>query len=297
MSTEHVEPFQGEVTDAERITMLRRRLDRERAARRESERIAETGLRRLWEAKNELDLRVEERTAQLRSAQQRAQAASDAKTEFLANLSHEVRTPLQTIMSALELAAPSDPADRQRQRDAVSAAGALRHLFDDLLELAECEVGSVELDPVLVDLQELADDAVLRWQGRLAARGLLLVPDSSGAAIVDPTRLEQIADALIDNTAKFALPGTVSLRLGVVDDDLELEVRDCGPGVAAELLERMFEPFVQVHGGNDRLVGGAGVGLALVRGLAQRMGGGATATTTPEGGLSVLVRLPGGASA
>ncbi len=265
MSTEHVEPFQGEVTDAERITMLRRRLDRERAARRESERIAETGLRRLWEAKNELDLRVDERTAQLRSAQQRAQAASDAKTEFLANLSHEVRTPLQTIMSALEL--------------------------------AECEVGSVELDPVLVDLQELADEMVLRWQGRLAARGLLLVPDSSGVAIVDPTRLEQIADALIDNTAKFALPGTVSLRLGVVDDDMELEVRDCGPGVAAELLERMFEPFVQVHGGNDRLVGGAGVGLALVRGLAQRMGGGATATTTPEGGLSVLVRLPGGASA
>lgn len=297
MSLERVEPHHGEITDAERVTMLRRRLDRERAARRESERIAEKGLRRLWEAKNELDARVEERTSQLSAAQRRAQAASDAKTEFLANLSHEVRTPLQTIMSALELASPSDPAERQRHRDAVSAAAALQHLFDDLLELAECEVGSIELEPVLVDLQQLADEAVLRWQGRLAARALLLVPDAVGVAVLDPTRLDQMVDALIDNTAKFALPGTVSLRLAAVDGELELEVRDRGPGVPPDDLERMFEPFVQVHGSNDRLVGGAGVGLALVRGLAQRMGGSASATTGVDGGLSVLVRLPEGAPA
>ena len=281
--------------DADRVELLERRLERERAARRESERIAESGLRRLWEAKNDLDRRVEERTAQLHAAQQRAQAASDAKTEFLANLSHEVRTPLQTIMAALELATPSDPAERDRQHEAVVAAGDLRDLFDALLELAQCEVGSIEVRPAPTDLEQVADDLVRRWQARLTGRGLLLVPESSGTAQVDPIRLAQIADALLDNAAKFALPGTVMLRLvEVPGGGAALEVRDSGPGVPADQRERMFEPFVQLHGANDRVVGGAGIGLALVGGITRCMGGSVAAAAAPEGGLAVAVHIPGG---
>lgn len=286
-----------ELTDADRIAVLQRRLRREREARRESERIAETGLRRLWEAKSELDRRVEERTAELRAAQLRAQAASDAKTEFLANLGHEVRTPLQTILSALELSDAASDAERDRRSDAVAAVVALSGLFDDLLELAQCEVGSVDLHPVPTDLDRVADELVQRWQGPLAARGLLLVPDSSGTAVVDPVRLQQIADALLANAAKFARPGTVAMRLVRPDQrPLELEVSDHGPGVAADQLERIFEPFVQVQGGNDRTEGGAGIGLSLVRGLARQMGGDAVAAPNDEGGLVVRILLPGGAS-
>jgi signal transduction histidine kinase len=289
-----VRPADGR-TDADRVELLERRLERERAARRESERIAESGLRRLWEAKNDLDRRVEERTAQLHSAQQRAQAASDAKTEFLANLSHEVRTPLQTIMSALELAAPSDPDDRDRHHQAVTAAADLRDLFDALLELAECEVGSIEVRPRPTDLERVADELVGRWQARLTGRGLLLVPESSGTADVDPIRLAQIADALLDNASKFAHPGTVALRLVARPaGGVEMEVRDSGPGVPAEQMERMFEPFVQLHGANDRVVGGAGIGLALVHGITRCMGGTVHAAGAPDGGLSVAVQIPGG---
>jgi signal transduction histidine kinase len=288
-------PTGGEVTDRERIELLQLRLQREREARRESERIAELGLRRLWESKDELDRRVEERTAQLRVAQQQAQAASDAKTEFLANLGHEVHTPLQTILAALELATPTAEAERERHHDAIAAVLELRELFNDLLDLAECEVGSIEFYPVPTNLDEIADELVGRWQGRLAARGLLLVPESHGTATVDPVRLDRIADALLANGEKFSDPGTIELRMAAGDDGTtEVEVRDLGPGVAADQLERIFEPFVQAEGGNDRTTRGAGIGLALVRGLAREMGGEASAQPTPEGGLAVLVRIPGG---
>lgn len=290
-------PVGGEITDRERVELLQLRLQREREARRESERIAESGLRRLWEAKNELDRRVDERTAQLQAAQQQAQAASDAKTEFLANLGHEVHTPLQTILAALELAIPVDDAAHGRQQDAIAAVVELRELFDDLLDLAECEVGSIDIRPVPTDLQALTDGLVGRWQARLATRGLLLVPESSGIATVDPVRLDRIADALLANGAKFSDPGTLGLRMAATaDGSAEVEVRDIGPGVATDQLERIFEPFVQAHGGNDRSVRGAGIGLALVRGLAREMGGDASARPTPEGGLAVLVRIPGASS-
>lgn len=280
------------ITDAERIEVLEQRLQRERAARLESERIAESGLRRLWQAKTDLDRQVEQRTAEMRRAQLEAVAASEAKSEFLANLGHEVRTPLQTIVAALELSAPADPADRERCRDAVGAASELRDLFDDLMELAQCEAGAVELHPVDTDLQVLTDDVSHRWGTALASRGLLLVPESEGSATIDPQRVRRIAHALVQNTEKFAEGGVVGLRLVRRADEVLIEVADQGPGVPEQDQERLFEPFVQLHGGNDRSVGGAGIGLALVRGLARQMGGEATASSTDEGGLRVTVRVP-----
>jgi signal transduction histidine kinase len=277
----------------ERIDLLERRWRREREARLESERIAEAGLRRLWEAKNDLDRRVEERTLQLRRARRDAEAAAASKTEFLANLSHEVRTPLQTILGALELTDPAGADDADRLHEAVAATRELRHLFDNLLELAQCEVGSIEVRPGATDLEEVADELADRWRDRLTARGLLLVPESAGRAFVDRARLLQIGDALLDNASKFSAPGTVHLDVLGRDGQVELVVTDDGPGIDGGALDRIFEPFVQLHGGNDRLVGGAGIGLALVRGLAGQLGGTADAEASGSGGLAVAVRLPG----
>ncbi len=274
------------------IARLERKWHREREARLESERIAETGLRRLWEATQELDRRVEERTAELLRARADAETAARAKTEFLANLSHEVGTPLQTILSALELARPASAQDRERLDVAARAAVELRDLFRNLLELSQMEVGSVDLRPVSVDLSEMADDLAVRWRDRCTARGILLVPDASGRATVDSDRLTQVADALLDNATKFARPGTVHLGLTAAGGTVELRVEDEGPGVADHSLERMFEPFVQLDGANDRSVGGAGIGLALVRGLAQQLGGTATASLSADGGLTVSVTVP-----
>ena len=279
-------------TRADRSELLERRWRRERAARQESERIAEAGLRRLWEAKNEVDRQVEERTRDLRIAHRQAEAAGAAKTEFLANLSHEVRTPLQTILGALELMPPAPGDDGGHTTEAIRATRDLRDLFDNLLELAQCEVGSVEFDPTPTDLQRLADELDDRWRTRMTGSGLLLVPESSGTARIDPVRLVQIGNALLDNATRFARPGTVRLGLHRVDDEVRLVVADDGPGVDPELLDQIFVPFVQVSGGNDRTVSGAGIGLALVRGLATGMGGSAAAGPAASGGLAVTVVVP-----
>jgi signal transduction histidine kinase len=275
-----------------RLERLERRWRRERDARLESERIAEMGLRRLWDAKNELDGRVEERTVELRAARAAAEAAAAAKTEFLSNLSHEVRTPLQTIVAALELAQPARPSDRVRLDEAQGAANGLCQLFSNLLELAQCDVGSIDVVAAPTDLDHVADELADRWRDRLIARGLLLVPQSGGRAVVDRVRLVQIGDALLDNAVKFARPGTVRLDVVRTEDRVLLSVADDGPGVDPGALERIFEPFVQLEGGNDRAVGGAGIGLALVQGLALQLGGTATASPSETGGLAVTVRIP-----
>ncbi len=274
--------------------LMERRWSRERAARLESERIAEAGLRRLWEATAELDSRVEERTRQLRAEHDRAESAAAAKTAFLANLGHEVRTPLQTVLSALELVRTSDADDAGRIELAAAATQELCTLFDNLLELAQTEVGSIEVDPIPTDLDAVADELVDRWANPLRARGLLLVPDSGGAALVDPDRLTQIGDALLSNAQKFAMPGTLHLRLSAHGDRVELQVEDEGPGVDRAELSRIFEPFVQLENGTARVVGGSGIGLAIVAGLTACMGGDAWAEISDQGGLVVTATVPAG---
>lgn len=280
------------VDPAERVELLEARWRRERTARLESERIAEAGLRRLWELTQELDERVEQRTAEAGAARAVAEAAAAAKTEFLANLSHEVGTPLQTILAALDLARPVNDADRRRFEDASRAALDLKDLFRNLLELSQLEAGGIDVRRRPVELRAMADDLTLRWRDRFIARGVLLVPESSGRAETDPDRLSQIGDALLDNAAKFAGPGTVRLALTREGDELCLVVADDGPGIDPGAAERIFEPFVQLDGANDRTVSGAGIGLALVRGLSSRLGGSVTAGPSGTGGLAVTVRLP-----
>ena len=284
----------------ERIRLLERRWQREREARLEAEQIAETGLRRLWEAKNDLDRRVEERTADLVRAQAQTEASARAKTEFLAELAHRVRTPLQTILSALELASPATPTDRQRLGDASSAAVELRHLFTNLLELTQLETGTLRAHPRSVHLRDVLDEIGVRWRETLTARGLLLVPEAAGEAAIDDARLHQIADALLDNVARYAQPGVVRVQLAVeqpepaglrssdraIASDVVLTVADDGPGLSASQLESAFEPFTTFGGPAS----GSGIGLALVRQLTSQLGG--TVTATGEPGVTVVVRIP-----
>ena len=279
-------------SSGDRVELLERRARRERAARLEAERIAEEGLRRLYEVNQELDRRVLSRTAELDEARAVALSAAGAKTEFLANLSHEVGTPLQTILAAIELTGPDDPDDRDRLGRAAEATAGLHQLFRNLLELAQCETGTVSTSLASTPMSEVSERLERRWADRLAAAGLLLTPEATGEGVVDPDRLVQIGDILLDNALRFSDSGPVHLTVVAGERGIVLAVADGGPGLDDSQLDRILEPFVQVSGGNDRPVGGAGIGLALARGLATHMGGLTSVRSNDRGGLTVMIELP-----
>jgi len=263
-------PADGE--DDERGERLLRRWLREREARHEAERIAEAGLRRLYEANADLDRRVSERTAELEAARALAEGADRTKSEFLANLGHEVRTPLHTILATLELATPVDAADQRRLDDAILATRGLRDMFTNLLELAQFEVGAASTNLADVPLDQVVDELVEDWRSRLAAKGLLLVPEcpSGQKALVttDRDRVVQAVSALLDNAEKFADPGTVRLTVRNADGWVEVRVADDGPGVDDELL------------------------LTIVRRVAEHLGGSAVGRRSAGGGFEVEIRVP-----
>lgn len=285
-------PSDGE--DDERGERLLRRWLREREARHEAERIAEAGLRRLYEANADLDRRVSERTAELEAARALAEGADRTKSEFLANLGHEVRTPLHTILATLELATPVDAADQRRLDDAILATRGLRDMFTNLLELAQFEVGAASTNLADVPLDQVVDELVEDWRSRLAAKGLLLVPEcpSGPKALVttDRDRVVQAVSALLDNAEKFADPGTVRLTVRNADGWVEVRVADDGPGVDDELLDKVFEPFARAGSRTEGT--GSGVGLTIVRRVAEHLGGSAVGRRSAGGGFEVEFRVP-----
>ena len=290
-----------EGSDDERGERLLRRWLREREARHEAERIAEAGLRRLYEANADLDRRVSERTAELETARALAEGADRTKSEFLANLGHEVRTPLHTILATLELATPVDAADARRIEDATAATRGLRDMFTNLLELAQFEVGSASTSVAEVALDEVVDELVDAWRSRLATKGLLLVPEcpagTQATVTTDRDRVVQALTALLDNAEKYAEPGTVRLTVQRSAGWIALLVADDGPGLDDDLAEKVFEPFARATSTGDDPAPGSGVGLTIVRKIAEQLGGTAHGRRSASGGFEVELRLPDSAPA
>lgn len=260
--------------DAEAAARLRRRYEREKAARREAEAIAEQGLRDLYQANVELDARVEERTRELEIARTQAVAANRAKSNFLAHISHEVHTPLNGIMGMLELLETSRADDREREwiRSASHSVSRLEHLFARLVRYIELE-GMATPERSGRPLSTVLDDIAARWRTRCAAAGQLLLVESGGET--DPEvawspLLDQAIDELLDNAVRHADAGAVRLtatvdlfgrsRIGVIDE---------GPGVAPEIEiapGEVLEPAADV---TTRVGDGLGLGLAFARRIAE----------------------------
>ncbi|WP_349599535.1 response regulator [Azospirillum argentinense] len=247
-----------------------------------------------------------------RQIAERTRALSDKSAtleRFLANLSHEVRTPLNAILGMVRVIRREGPTDRMDERLRV-ADGAGRHLvsmLDTILDLSRLEAGRMELHPQPTDVVALVEDAVALMRAGAEEKGLALSLTVSGLGVarfwIDPLRLRQIVLNLLSNAVKFTERGGVEVTLttshappdaasGTVV--LCLTVADSGPGVPRAAQAIIFEPFHRLEG--SRLEGnrreGAGLGLAIVDGLVRLMGGIVCLEGRPGGGSLFTVSLP-----
>jgi signal transduction histidine kinase len=228
-----------------------------------------------------------------------ALAASAQKSQFLATLAHEIRTPMTGLLGMAELLDRSELSPGQRhQLDSVRRSGELlRRLVDDALDLARIEAGTLELRPRPVELVTLCEQTVDALRAQAAAKGLQLgcrTPAGEQAWVeADPERLQQILFNLLGNALKFTPSGEVRLSLHAAPNGWVFEVCDSGPGIAVEQRQRLLRRFEQAEGEDtSRRHGGAGLGLAICSELAQAMGGGLELDDAPGAGACVRVVLP-----
>jgi len=226
---------------------------------------------------------LEEKIAQLSSANRRLVEADQAKKEFYRNISHELATPMTPIVGYIKLLVDGELGDLTTpQEKALRAMNdcvqRLRRLIDNLLDVTALETGRMRFAPREYDLGDVVRAAIAR-QPMLDDGRLRLVADLPKRGAVrgtgDIDRIGRALDQLLDNACKFVpTGGTVGVRARRMQSGhFEICIADTGPGVPQEKASKLFEPFFQVDGSPTRLHGGTGIGLAIVRGVAHGHGG------------------------
>jgi two-component system, sensor histidine kinase and response regulator len=252
----------------------------------------------------ELELQLAELRAQLAQAREQAEAASRARSEFLSNVSHEVRTPMNGVLGMTTLLLDTDLDRRQREFASVikSSADALLLVINDLLDYSKIEAGKLELERIEMDLRAHVEEVATTQAVAAAAKKLELVvdvaPDLPVRVMGDPGRLRQALANLVSNAIKFTAEGEVSIQVarerGPVDDLLRFSVRDTGIGLTPEQQARLFRPFAQADASTARQYGGTGLGLSIVKRLAELMSGEVGVRSAPGKGSTFWfsARLP-----
>ncbi len=242
---------------------------------------------------------------ELEAALEKAHDANVAKTEFLANMSHEIRTPMNAVIGLSTILARSEGlTDKQKEyvRTLQLSAESLMGLINDLLDISKIESHAIELEEIPFCLTKLTQEVISMMSVRLKERGLTLTTDAEYAKhnmfIGDPSRLRQIISNLCSNAIKFTERGGIHISIssqpsGKVDIDLiKISVKDSGIGIAPDMLDNIFDKFVQADTSISRKYGGTGLGLSITKTLTEIMGGTINVESTPGSGSIFTVSLP-----
>ncbi|MGE5548705.1 MAG: response regulator [Solirubrobacterales bacterium] len=301
------EQMRGEIAERIRAEV---RLNKLLEALHEQKEDLELLVHTITEHSDEIDIERELANEQLRHenarislAKEHAEALARIKAEFVAVVSHEVRTPMNGVlgMARLLLDTPLTPEQRDLAETVVSSGRLLLNILDDILDLSKLEAGRLQLESIDFNLVQLVEESLELMGSRASERGLALghaiAPSVPAVVNGDPTRLRQVLLNLIGNALKFTEKGSVAVTVEPGEDGgFRFAVTDSGIGIAEEARERLFHRYSQVDAWVSRKFGGTGLGLSICKQLVELMGGRIGVDSTLGEGSTFWFHIPLGAA-
>jgi PAS domain S-box-containing protein len=250
-----------------------------------------------------------EAEAALMHAKEAAEAADRAKSEFLAIVSHEIRTPINGVIGFAQILADSPLSPEQREQVAIikSSGESLEKLIGDILDLSKIEANKIEIESAPFGLHKSVEDVIAFFQPRARAAGLTIAanidPDVPVIVNSDESRLRQILTNLVGNALKFTERGRISVHVSCTRGEpvslsdsrrvlrLYFAVADTGVGIPADKISKLFKPFSQVDSSSERRRSGTGLGLIISKRLCELMGGSISVDSKPGAGTTFRFSL------
>ncbi|MBA6364027.1 HAMP domain-containing protein, partial [Colwellia sp. BRX8-8] len=253
---------------------------------------------------NDDQKKLNENAINLTKAKQTAENASQAKSRFLSQMSHEIRSPMNAVLGAVNLISEKikEPPEHIRLLNTAQSSGrALLEVVNDILDFSKIEAGHMSLKYSEVELLPLLEDVLNCAEAKIANRDLTILgdvaPGTVERVITDATRLRQILTILVDNACNFTPRGIVLVtiqRIQIADgkDTLQLNVKDSGIGIREKYLNKIFEEFEQVNSTLEANSSGTGLGLNIAKGLITLMGGSITVSSKLNQGSDFCFTMP-----